>query len=178
MTDQNVPIIAAKNPSTVDLEAGKDYFWCRCGKSKNQPFCDGSHAGSGINPLKFTAENSGPAALCQCKSSANAPFCDGSHTRLGKLEVGEPSPAPTVKGTKRRFRHPKNLRLPGFMNWPGTVCRSLAITARWAPWVCRARICRIGMTFRSCLHRWHANRCWTMYRLPRRSLLAPGPKGR
>jgi CDGSH-type Zn-finger protein len=74
-----VPIIAAIAPAKVDLEAGKDYFWCQCGKSKSQPFCDGSHAGSDITPLKFVAEKSGPAALCQCKASANAPFCDGTH---------------------------------------------------------------------------------------------------
>ena len=90
---KTVPIIAAKRPAKVELEEGKDYFWCRCGKSSTQPFCDGSHAGSGITPLKFTAEKSGPAALCQCKSSANAPFCDGTHARLGDLNVGDPAPA-------------------------------------------------------------------------------------
>ncbi len=97
MTDKSVPIIAAKSPKKVDLEAGKNYFWCRCGKSANQPFCDGSHAGTGIAPLKFTAEKTGAAALCQCKSSANAPFCDGTHARLGDLAVGDAAPAPKSK---------------------------------------------------------------------------------
>ncbi|SLN12376.1 glutamate synthase-related protein [Pseudooctadecabacter jejudonensis] len=91
---QDVPIIAAKVPTKVELEAGKEYYWCRCGRSKNQPFCDGSHAGTGLQPLTFTAEKDGAATLCQCKSSANAPFCDGSHTRLGDLATGDPSPAP------------------------------------------------------------------------------------
>lgn len=91
---KTVPIIAAKTPAKVELEAGKDYFWCRCGKSKSQPFCDGSHAGTDITPLKFTTEKSGPAALCQCKSSANAPFCDGTHASLGDLAVGDPAPPP------------------------------------------------------------------------------------
>ena len=91
---QDVPLIAAKSPAKVELEDGKTYFWCRCGRSKNQPFCDGSHAGAGLQPLKFTAEKDGPATLCRCKASANAPFCDGSHTRLGDLEPGDPSPTP------------------------------------------------------------------------------------
>lgn len=90
----SVPIIAAIAPAKVDLEVGKDYFWCQCGKSKSQPFCDGSHAGSDITPLKFTAEKTGPAALCQCKASANAPFCDGTHASLGDLKPGDDAPEP------------------------------------------------------------------------------------
>lgn len=93
----STPIIAAKHPVKTELEAGKDYFWCRCGKSANQPFCDGSHAGTDITPLKFSVEKDGAAALCQCKASANAPFCDGSHTRLGDLEVGDDAPKPQSK---------------------------------------------------------------------------------
>jgi len=92
--EKDVPIIAAKHPAKTEIVAGKTYFWCRCGKSKGQPFCDGSHAGTGISPLKFTAETTGPAALCQCKSSANAPFCDGSHAQLGNLSIGDAAPAP------------------------------------------------------------------------------------
>lgn len=90
----SVPIIAAIAPAKVDLELGKDYFWCQCGKSKSQPFCDGSHAGSDITPLKFTAEKTGSAALCQCKASANAPFCDGTHASLGDLKPGDDAPEP------------------------------------------------------------------------------------
>lgn len=94
MTDSNQPVIAAKTPRKVELDAGKDYFWCRCGKSANQPFCDGSHRGTDITPLKFTAEKTQSAALCQCKATANAPFCDGTHASLGDLQVGEPAPEP------------------------------------------------------------------------------------
>ena len=94
MTDKSVPLIAAKNPAMVELEAGKDYFWCACGRSKNQPFCDGSHAGSGLTPVKFTADKDGKAALCQCKGTANRPFCDGTHAQLGDANAGDPAPEP------------------------------------------------------------------------------------
>ncbi|OUS05124.1 glutamate synthase [Rhodobacterales bacterium 52_120_T64] len=92
MKNSAVPVIAAKKPKKVDLEAGKNYFWCRCGRSSSQPFCDGSHAGTGITPLKFTAEKSTSATLCQCKSSGNAPYCDGTHATLGHLSPGDPAP--------------------------------------------------------------------------------------
>ena len=95
---KDTPIIAATSPVKVELEEGKEYFWCRCGKSASQPFCDGSHRGSTITPLKFVAQSSGDATLCQCKSSANAPFCDGSHTKLGDLKGGDSAPVPSEKG--------------------------------------------------------------------------------
>jgi len=90
----DVPIIAATRPVKVELEEGKTYFWCSCGKSQNQPFCDGSHAGTEMKPQKFTAEKSGDAFLCQCKASANAPFCDGAHTRMGDAKADDPAPKP------------------------------------------------------------------------------------
>lgn len=94
MTQPSGPIIAAKTPVRADLEKGKEYFWCRCGRSKSQPFCDGSHAGTSMTPLKFTVENDGAAALCQCKATANEPFCDGTHAGLGDLDVGDAAPEP------------------------------------------------------------------------------------
>ena len=75
----DAPIPAQKAPYSFTVEAGRRYFWCACGRSQQQPFCDGSHKGTSFSPKKFTAEKSGDAWLCQCKHTANAPFCDGSH---------------------------------------------------------------------------------------------------
>ncbi len=92
----NNPVIAGRKPIEVELEAGKTYNWCRCGKSKKQPFCDCSHQGTSFTPLAFTADESGTAHLCMCKHTENAPYCDGSHARLPAN--GEPlaPPAPTA----------------------------------------------------------------------------------
>lgn len=75
------PEIPSKVPAVLDLEAGT-YYWCSCGKSKNQPFCDGSHKGSDFVPLKLEIEEKKKVALCQCKHSGNNPFCDGTHKSL------------------------------------------------------------------------------------------------
>lgn len=80
MTDK--AIIAQKAPYAVELVAGKSYYWCACGRSKNQPFCDGSHKSTDIEPVKFTAEKTATAHLCGCKQTRDAPFCDGSHKSL------------------------------------------------------------------------------------------------
>jgi glutamate synthase domain-containing protein 2/CDGSH-type Zn-finger protein len=87
------PIIADKQPVKTELEAGQTYYWCKCGQSLKQPFCDGSHRGTGLEPVAFTAENSETGFLCQCKTTENPPFCDGSHTRLGGSEKGDPVPS-------------------------------------------------------------------------------------
>lgn len=76
------PIPARKAPYPVDVEADQEYFWCACGKSGQQPFCDGSHKGSGIAPVKYTAEKNGKVYFCGCKQSRNGPLCDGTHSKL------------------------------------------------------------------------------------------------
>lgn len=76
------PKIAAKQPIAVNLNAGAEYWWCACGRSKNQPFCDGSHQGTGIEPVSFKAAKAGEAWLCQCKQTKTPPYCDGSHNKL------------------------------------------------------------------------------------------------
>ncbi|WP_085908348.1 CDGSH iron-sulfur domain-containing protein [Kiloniella majae] len=76
------PEIADTTPAIIELEEGKTYFWCACGRSKKQPFCDGSHKGTSFQPLSFTAEKSKKYFLCQCKHSSKKPFCDGNHKHL------------------------------------------------------------------------------------------------
>ena len=75
------PVIANKFPYVSELEAG-EYWWCSCGKSKNQPFCDGSHKGSEFNPVKFSLTEKTKVFLCGCKHTATPPFCDGTHKSL------------------------------------------------------------------------------------------------
>jgi CDGSH iron-sulfur domain-containing protein 3 len=75
------PTVAQKSPYAVELAPG-DYWWCACGQSKRQPFCDGSHKGSGIVPMKFTVTEAQRVWLCGCKRSAGKPFCDGSHSGI------------------------------------------------------------------------------------------------
>ena len=78
----STPVIAQPKPFLVTLEAGRTYFWCACGRSASQPFCDGSHAGTGITPRKLVAPRTEEALLCGCKRSCGAPFCDGAHSNL------------------------------------------------------------------------------------------------
>jgi CDGSH iron-sulfur domain-containing protein 3 len=74
--------IAARAPIPVDVEAGKNYFWCQCGLSQSQPFCDGSHKGTEFRPVMFHAEESGTKYFCACKQTNGEPFCDGSHKAI------------------------------------------------------------------------------------------------
>src|SRR5258708_38941333 len=76
------PKIGGREPVLVELVAGETYWWCRCGRSQSQPFCDGSHEGTGIEPLQWTAERNRRALLCTCKQTKTAPFCDNSHLKL------------------------------------------------------------------------------------------------
>ena len=73
---------AADTPFPVDVEAGKSYWWCACGRSRSQPFCDGSHKGTSFTPVAYTPEKPGKAFFCGCKASGNKPLCDGTHNKL------------------------------------------------------------------------------------------------
>lgn len=66
-------------PIAIEVEEGKKYFWCACGKTGREPFCDGAHKGTGIGAKAFTAEAAGQVHLCGCKKTKTPPFCDGSH---------------------------------------------------------------------------------------------------
>ena len=81
------PYIADTKPKPVELKAGETVWWCTCGRSKSQPFCDGSHKGSEFTPLKFTAEKDEKYFFCQCKRSGNPPLCDGSHKAITQEEL-------------------------------------------------------------------------------------------
>lgn len=75
------PVIADKKAAVIELEPGT-YYWCQCGKSAKQPFCDGSHKGGGFSPVRFEVTEKKKVSLCNCKHSNNSPFCDGTHKKL------------------------------------------------------------------------------------------------
>lgn len=76
------PKIAQKGPYAVEVKEGQTYYWCACGRSASQPFCDGSHKVTSFTPVAFTAEKSETVHLCGCKHTKNPPFCDGTHNKL------------------------------------------------------------------------------------------------
>ena len=82
------PTIADNSPARVALEKDKKYYFCVCGKSANQPFCDGSHKDTDMTPMAFTCDESKDYWLCRCKYSSNKPYCDGSHKNFGDAQVG------------------------------------------------------------------------------------------
>ncbi|MCL1041871.1 glutamate synthase-related protein [Shewanella marisflavi] len=86
------PVIADNKPKKVELTKGKEYYFCVCGRSNSQPFCDGSHKGTGLTPKAFTPEDTGEAYLCACKHTGNAPYCDGTHKQFDSEQVGKEGP--------------------------------------------------------------------------------------
>ena len=96
------PIIAGKKPIIKSLEPNQDYYWCSCGRSQNQPYCDGSHKGTEFNPIRFQIKKHEEVALCQCKGTSNPPYCDGSHNNIANLTVGDINPVMDDKNRKNK----------------------------------------------------------------------------
>jgi CDGSH-type Zn-finger protein len=82
MPHRSHPIVAKKAPYVVELEAGKSYWWCSCGRSETQPFCDGSHKGTLFQPVEIKVDETKKVGLCGCKHTKNAPRCDRAHSKL------------------------------------------------------------------------------------------------
>ena len=76
------PDIGGRAPIPIEVEVGKSYWWCACGRSKTQPFCDGSHKVTSFTPVEYKPEVAGQVAFCTCKRSGKKPLCDGSHKKL------------------------------------------------------------------------------------------------
>ena len=76
------PHIGGREPIEAEVKAGETYWWCRCGRSKTQPFCDGSHEVTSFEPLEWTARRNQKISFCTCKRTKNAPICDDSHLKL------------------------------------------------------------------------------------------------
>lgn len=97
------PKIAGTKPIVLELEPG-NYFFCTCGLSENQPFCNGSHKGTDFKPMKFTLNAKQRVACCQCKYTSNPPYCDGTHKRLlteqTSLITASPQSQPITSQTK------------------------------------------------------------------------------
>lgn len=85
----SLPRCARRAPYAVEVEADKKIFWCTCGLSARQPYCDGAHKGTGFKPMVHPVEESGTAYLCGCKQTATPPYCDGSHSRIDPASVKE-----------------------------------------------------------------------------------------
>ena len=76
------PVVAQKAPYGIDVKEGEEYWWCACGRSEKQPFCDGSHKGTGFSPLPHVAAADRTVYFCGCKKTSNQPLCDGTHNSL------------------------------------------------------------------------------------------------
>jgi len=76
------PVVAQTSPYAVNVVEGRKYFWCSCGKSQKQPFCDGSHADTGFSPVRYEASETKQVFFCGCKQSSKQPLCDGTHSKL------------------------------------------------------------------------------------------------
>ena len=91
------PVVAHRKGFYYQVKAGKRYFWCRCGRSRSQPFCDGSHVGTPFTPVEFVARQDEEVIFCGCKHTGTAPFCDGSHKTAGFQDKSQARELPPPK---------------------------------------------------------------------------------
>ena len=90
------PIVTDNKPVKVSLAKGQEYHFCTCGRSKSQPFCDGSHVGTSFTPKVIVSDTDNEEAyLCACKHTGNAPYCDGTHKQFSKEDIGKEGPGLT-----------------------------------------------------------------------------------
>ncbi|MGF1682812.1 glutamate synthase-related protein [Photobacterium minamisatsumaniensis] len=102
------PIVANNKPMKVTLKKDQEYYFCACGRSKKQPFCDGSHQNTGITPHPFKADNDEDVYLCACKHTANTPFCDGTHKKFGEQDIGKEGPGISHSADAMPIAEPTN----------------------------------------------------------------------
>ncbi len=82
VSSMSEPVIAGFEPIAVEVESDKEYWWCSCGKSETQPFCDGSHVDTDFVPVQYKSSEDATVYFCACKHTKNKPLCDGSHSEL------------------------------------------------------------------------------------------------
>ncbi len=117
------PIVADNKPKAVNLKQGEEYYFCVCGRSANQPFCDGSHKGTSFTPKAFKVEKDEEAYLCACKHTGNAPYCDGTHKKFSAEEVGKEGPGVEKNVGAAPVLHPllKNRQWLSYTSLPAKV---------------------------------------------------------
>lgn len=179
------PIIADNKPVPVQLTASEEKFWCACGQSNDQPFCDGSHVGTEFSPLSFTADADGEAYLCVCKRTGTPPYCDGTHAQFADEMVGTDgnttteNPTETPVGVSETGKAPEPRATPDepTVAFIHELARDgLTKLGHHGPMTSMGvprRDFPIGMICKSWLPKWQPSLCLTMYRLEPTSLLAP-----
>ncbi len=108
MSDNDKAVVAGLKPVPVQMKPGDTKYWCACGRSKNQPFCDGSHRGTSFTSLPFSSKKDEEVWLCMCKQTKNPPYCDGSHNKLKKEDLQKAKMISSGNELTAEHQHLKN----------------------------------------------------------------------